>query len=154
MDRPDTEFHDDDMSLIGYLKTRDVKCPLCGYNLRGLTSPRCPECGKELQLTVGLVEPRQGAWVMGMIALSIAAGFGCLVLVVITQRGWPNTNRGVDPRLFNLSLGYFLLAWILLPLFAMQRRRFLRWSQATQWRWAIILASSTLIAFAVAFYRA
>ena len=25
--------------------THDVKCPLCGYNLRGLNEPRCPECG-------------------------------------------------------------------------------------------------------------
>jgi hypothetical protein len=25
--------------------TRDVHCPLCGYNLRGLIEPRCPECG-------------------------------------------------------------------------------------------------------------
>jgi hypothetical protein len=24
---------------------RDVSCPLCEYNLRGLTEPRCPECG-------------------------------------------------------------------------------------------------------------
>lgn len=24
---------------------RDVHCPRCGYNLRGLTVPRCPECG-------------------------------------------------------------------------------------------------------------
>src|SRR4051812_30024329 len=23
----------------------DVPCPLCTYNLRGLTDPRCPECG-------------------------------------------------------------------------------------------------------------
>lgn len=23
----------------------DVHCPLCAYNLRGLTTPRCPECG-------------------------------------------------------------------------------------------------------------
>lgn len=23
----------------------DVFCPLCDYNLRGLTEPRCPECG-------------------------------------------------------------------------------------------------------------
>jgi len=23
----------------------DVVCPLCGYNLRGITEPRCPECG-------------------------------------------------------------------------------------------------------------
>ena len=24
---------------------QDIPCPLCGYNLRGLTEPRCPECG-------------------------------------------------------------------------------------------------------------
>jgi len=24
---------------------QDVSCPLCEYNLRGLTEPRCPECG-------------------------------------------------------------------------------------------------------------
>jgi hypothetical protein len=25
--------------------TGDVPCPMCDYNLRGLTDPRCPECG-------------------------------------------------------------------------------------------------------------
>jgi hypothetical protein len=25
--------------------SHDVKCPLCDYNLRGLSDPRCPECG-------------------------------------------------------------------------------------------------------------
>src|SRR5271156_6201527 len=25
--------------------TRDIVCPLCDYNLRGLSEPRCPECG-------------------------------------------------------------------------------------------------------------
>jgi hypothetical protein len=25
----------------------DVTCPLCGYNLRGLTEPRCPDCGHQ-----------------------------------------------------------------------------------------------------------
>jgi hypothetical protein len=24
---------------------REIACPLCGYNLRGLLEPRCPECG-------------------------------------------------------------------------------------------------------------
>lgn len=28
---------------------RDIPCPLCGYNLRGLTVPRCPECGHVFQ---------------------------------------------------------------------------------------------------------
>lgn len=29
--------------------TREVSCPLCGYNLRGLTNPRCPECGYQFE---------------------------------------------------------------------------------------------------------
>src|SRR4029077_14776781 len=24
---------------------QDLHCPLCDYNLRGLSEPRCPECG-------------------------------------------------------------------------------------------------------------
>ena len=25
----------------------EIHCPMCGYNLRGLAQPRCPECGHE-----------------------------------------------------------------------------------------------------------
>jgi DNA-directed RNA polymerase subunit RPC12/RpoP len=28
----------------------DVRCPACGYNLRGLSEARCPECGKRFTL--------------------------------------------------------------------------------------------------------
>jgi hypothetical protein len=28
-----------------WTSSRDLHCPLCDYNLRGLTEPRCPECG-------------------------------------------------------------------------------------------------------------
>src|SRR4051812_18016461 len=27
------------------IETTELRCPLCDYNLRGLTEPRCPECG-------------------------------------------------------------------------------------------------------------
>ena len=40
-----------------YLARRDVRCPLCGYNLRNLTSARCPECGEIIELRVGLAKP-------------------------------------------------------------------------------------------------
>ena len=29
--------------------TENIECPLCLYNLRGLTEPRCPECGYQFQ---------------------------------------------------------------------------------------------------------
>lgn len=34
-----------DWSTIG----REIHCPLCEYNLRGLSEPRCPECGYQFE---------------------------------------------------------------------------------------------------------
>src|SRR5207249_584070 len=36
----------------------DLFCPLCGYNLRGLEQPRCPECGYAFAWRQLLVETR------------------------------------------------------------------------------------------------
>lgn len=33
-----------------YLAERDAHCPGCGYNLRGVREPVCPECAGELSL--------------------------------------------------------------------------------------------------------
>jgi hypothetical protein len=43
---------------LEFLRTHDVPCPNCGYNLRGNTTGTCPECGLhanivELTLSVG-----------------------------------------------------------------------------------------------------
>lgn len=38
------------------LASRDLFCPGCGYNLRGLQSDRCPECSREISASVSLVE--------------------------------------------------------------------------------------------------
>src|SRR3954468_17440650 len=80
-------------ALVAFVRERDVTCPLCRYNLRGLTSTRCPECGRELRLTVGLVEQRQGAWLTAQIAVTAAAGIGVLVLLMILTQGWPMGNQ-------------------------------------------------------------
>ncbi|MEO6436900.1 MAG: hypothetical protein ABIP55_14225 [Tepidisphaeraceae bacterium] len=39
--------------------SRSILCPLCDYNLRGLTSPRCPECGYTFQWPE-LLDPNLG----------------------------------------------------------------------------------------------
>lgn len=38
--------------------TDEVVCPLCDYNLRGLTEPRCPECGYQF-LWPNLLDPNR-----------------------------------------------------------------------------------------------
>ncbi|HET6250045.1 MAG TPA: hypothetical protein VFE47_20305 [Tepidisphaeraceae bacterium] len=40
-----TDFHKPNWSTLG----AEIVCPLCGYNLRGLIDPRCPECGHSFQ---------------------------------------------------------------------------------------------------------
>ncbi len=41
-----------DPNLIEYLREHDVKCPRCRYNLRGLETNECPECGDTLILSL------------------------------------------------------------------------------------------------------
>ena len=43
----------------------DVHCPRCTYNLRGLTTPRCPECGFEFsfeELEAGVLRENIPTW--------------------------------------------------------------------------------------------
>lgn len=39
--------------LRSYLADRDVPCPRCRYNLRGVQEPTCPECGGAITLGIG-----------------------------------------------------------------------------------------------------
>jgi hypothetical protein len=75
--------------LIEYLRDRDVPCPLCGYNLRQLDMPRCPECGREIRLSINLAEPYLRGWITTVAALCASAGVGILVLILIVQEGMP-----------------------------------------------------------------
>ena len=59
----------DVIRLVEFLATRDAPCPLCGYNLHGLTRDICPECGRQLQLSVGLTDPFLRAWVILAVAV-------------------------------------------------------------------------------------
>jgi hypothetical protein len=41
---------------------REICCPLCDYNLRGLTEPRCPECGHQSSWEELLSELNKHEW--------------------------------------------------------------------------------------------
>lgn len=81
--QPAPEPPDDQAMLVDYLASRDVPCPLCGYNLRGLRHDHCPECGQSLRLAVNLVAPVRGAYVVGLVGLACALGFNGLFLLMI-----------------------------------------------------------------------
>ena len=68
-------------ALREFLATRDAACPCCGYNLRGLTGTRCPECNQELVLCVGLAEPRlDRIFLAGLIGASAESGLCAFML--------------------------------------------------------------------------
>ena len=71
-------------ALEVFVAERDVPCPGCGYNLRGLEGSRCPECGLEVRLGVQLEEPAMGSLMVTLAALfSVVGSSGAIVLGVV-----------------------------------------------------------------------
>lgn len=57
------------------LSDRDVPCPVCRYNLRGLIGGACPECGAQLKAWVKPDSLRLGWWIVTLVGLSGGFGF-------------------------------------------------------------------------------
>ena len=125
---------DESSLLVDFLSQRDVPCPLCGYNLRGLNSMKCPECGRQLRLSVGLAEPFLRGWVMLATGVFASAGVGVFLLVLFSRRGWPHGQDG----LFEVSAVYYMIS----PVFAWPtiaaRKQFLRLNKSWQYGWAVV----------------
>jgi hypothetical protein len=105
--------------LHQFLGEHDAPCPACGYNLRGLTGAACPECNSALALRVGLVEPRLGAYVTGLVGWSMGLGLNGLLLVYMLVVALIYSFPGVPLHPFlthNLVAGVVqgagLAAWI------------------------------------------
>jgi hypothetical protein len=135
-----TQTHDNTQPLLEYLRERDVACPLCGYNLRGLSSARCPECGREVQLTVGLTEPFMRAWVVLASATFAGAGIGLLFVLLTIKEGWPRH----EPGLMKVSVIYFEASILFTIPVLLARRRFLRWPLSSQWAIAGVMVALTV----------
>src|SRR4051812_34065855 len=67
--------------LLDFLREHEATCPLCGYNLKALTRPICPECGQELALTVGAAHVRLG-WLMAAVAPGFFSGIAAFFMLV------------------------------------------------------------------------
>ena len=134
---------DDDAALVAFLSTRDAPCPLCGYNLHALVEPRCPECGRELVLSVGLAEPMLKAWITMTTALLLPAGIGVLFLLMIIRRGPPPPREG-----WVAVVIFFFIAHVPAAAVAvLYRRRFMKLSPQAQWRWAWGAVAASVLAF-------
>ncbi len=124
-----------------FLAERDVACPNCGYNLKGLTAGRCPECDQRLALQIALAEPRFGAWMTCVLSLAAVGGLfflGWIVVMFISiKEGLP---RG---REFGVLVVYPLCASLLcLPVCAFfvrsAGRRWLRRRAPESVKWVVL----------------
>lgn len=70
-----------DPLLLQFLASRDAICPVCRYDLRGVTTNRCPECGHALALSLGGYQRFPLWWYLGFAGPVALMGFHILVMV-------------------------------------------------------------------------
>lgn len=136
---------DETRLLLEFLRDRDADCPACGYNLRNLTRPVCPECRETLALTVGYQKPRIGPFV-ATITPSIFSGICGLMMLfpLVMIPGPPPPPLGaylLDT--FGLSSGLFGLGLFVF------RQAFLRQTRASQMVWAFVTWTIHVLAFII-----
>jgi hypothetical protein len=135
---------DDDATLITWLADRDAACPLCEYNLRGLTTPPCPECGQALRLSVTLAEPYLKAWIAVIVALLPPAGVGVVFVLALLVEGFHGGNIEWGPA---LAIIYVIGCIPLSAVALANRQKFLRLKRGNQQWIATVVWIACLAAF-------
>jgi hypothetical protein len=130
----------DDSDLLHWLANRDVPCPLCNYNLRSLTTPRCPECGNDLRLSVALSEPYIKPWITLAIAICGSAGAGIIFSFIVLRAGLSD-GFGIDGPII-----YYMITIPTPIILLLTRRRYQRLPRRTQWSISLFAAALTLLA--------
>jgi hypothetical protein len=131
-----------DTMLLDFLRRHDAACPVCRYNLRGLTRPICPECNQELVLTVGV--RRLGLGLL-LVALApgffsgIAACFMCIPTVAIFLEDGTFVPPIVGAVLFGWMSGLFAIILAVGAVRGRGRVRFIALSRKWQRWFALII---------------
>jgi hypothetical protein len=139
--------------LAAFLSSRDVPCPGCGYNLRGLTSDHCPECYQHLVLSVSLAEPPVVQYVLAMVGLAACgAAAGLMVLGVLAisvlYKDLPGGNTAVVLLWAPLAIVGVDAAMVASCLLPASRRWFRTRSRSGRWMIALACWGASLAVFA------
>ena len=126
---------DADGLLLSFVRDRDTACPRCGYNVRNLTKPICPECEEPLVLKVG-GRSYPIRWLLATVAPGIFTGIMAGVMAVIFL------IVGPPPA---VPLGAILTGWFFVTSAAVAgaiilwSRRFIRQPQPRQVLWVVLV---------------
>lgn len=130
--------------LLEFLRDHDAACPVCGYNVRALTRPICPECRQELTLTVGAAQLRLG-WLFVAVAPGFFSGIAAFFLLVPIV-GQLFIARMMSPGLIVLDL-FGWCSGLLAIIIASRRIRFIAQPVERQRLWALIIWLVHIAAF-------
>src|SRR5688572_26909003 len=135
--------------LLEFLREHEAPCPVCGYNLKALVRPVCPECGQELVLTVGAARLRLG-WLMAAVAPGFFSGIAAIFVLV------PVVARPIfgDGRISLTLTAMDLFGWcsgIFAILLAAKRHRFLALPRRAQRCWTLGIWAVHVAALALVF---
>ena len=135
--------------LQQYLAERDVPCPACGYNIRQLQGNTCPECGRELRLTLSVVG-LSNTWITALVAALVPAACGLpfqIILFIAFVSG--ELFSGMDEPIIWVLIAlvlYSLGCWVITILLLTMRKKFMRKRSDTQ----RVLASALVFAAVIA----
>ncbi len=134
---------DADGLLLAFVRDRDAACPRCGYNVRNLTKPVCPECEEPLLLKVG-GRTYPVRWLLATVAPGIFTGVtaGVMAVIFLIVGPPPFVPLGVI-----LTGSFFLVSAAVAGAIIIFSRRFVRQPQPRQLMWAVLLWVIHLCAF-------
>ncbi len=132
------EVNGADPLLIEFLAERSVACPVCGYDLRLLQRPECPECGETIALRIMPREPHLAAFLTGMIGLSVAAGPSAIFVLIIGYFAISDPGNRMLLGFLMVTLPIALISGTALIIWLRSARRLRRSSDATRWFLAIL----------------
>ena len=135
--------------LLAFVRDRDTACPCCGYNVRNLTKPVCPECEEPLVLKVG-GRTYPVRWLLAMVAPGIFTGVASGIMAVMFLIAL--IVGGVGPPFFVpldviLTGSFFLVSAAVAVAIIIWNRRFVRQPQPRQVMWAVLVWVIHLCAF-------
>lgn len=136
--------------LLAFLRSRSIPCPHCGYDLRDLASPLCPECSTPLTLQVGSPRPRF-AWLLFAMVPGCFSGIAALLLAIpITATVLQNRSAQHLPWPILAAEAFGLLSAASVPLAYHHRHRVLTLTPRSQARfaglvWVVHVAAAALV---------
>jgi hypothetical protein len=149
MNSGDSEPKSDDAALLSFVATRDIPCPVCGYNLRGNESIRCSECGATLQLRVGSLDLKLAPWLVALLGTALPMGAVGLIVtgMLFMMRRFADPNAA---RVTGALIALFILYGAVIHFLVQKRRKLWSARCSNQWRITGIVLLLNAIAFSAA----